>query len=65
MTDSHTVEEYRCTNFNNLQLLTREENRTKGDYYVAAKYALTAASIAIEKLVLGWKALYGGVSESV
>ncbi|KAJ1465633.1 hypothetical protein T484DRAFT_1757273 [Baffinella frigidus] len=52
------VEEHRCMNFNNLQLLPGPENRTKGNYYNAAEYALTEASIAIEKLVPGWICMY-------
>ncbi|KAJ1464279.1 hypothetical protein T484DRAFT_1758217 [Baffinella frigidus] len=48
------VEEHRCMNFNNLQLLPGPENRAKGNYYNAAEYAITDASIAIEKLVPGW-----------
>jgi hypothetical protein len=52
------VEQHRCWNFNNLQLLTGAENRAKGGYYNAAEYALTDASIAIEKLVPGWICMY-------
>ncbi|KAJ1464052.1 hypothetical protein T484DRAFT_1758386 [Baffinella frigidus] len=52
------VEEHRCMNFNNLQLLPGPENRAKGNYYNAAEYALTEASIAIEKLVPGWICMY-------
>ncbi|KAJ1463785.1 hypothetical protein T484DRAFT_1758581 [Baffinella frigidus] len=52
------VEQHRCMNFNNLQLLPGAENRAKGNYYNAAEYALTDASIAIEKLVPGWICMY-------
>ena len=52
------VEEHRCMNFNNLQLLPGPENRAKGNYYNAAEYAITDASIAIEKLVPGWICMY-------
>ncbi|KAJ1463691.1 hypothetical protein T484DRAFT_1758646 [Baffinella frigidus] len=52
------VEQHRCMNFNNLQLLPKPENEAKGAYYDAAEYALTDASIAIEKLVPGWICMY-------
>ncbi|KAJ1464489.1 hypothetical protein T484DRAFT_1758056 [Baffinella frigidus] len=52
------VEQHRCMNFNNLQLLPEKENRAKWDDYTAAEYALTDASIAIEKLVPGWICMY-------
>ncbi|KAJ1484107.1 hypothetical protein T484DRAFT_3634438 [Baffinella frigidus] len=58
------VDEHRCMNFNNLQLLPWKENNTKRAFYDPVAYALTEASKAIEKLVSGWTALYLGV-ESV
>jgi hypothetical protein len=56
-----SVEQHRCWNFNNLQLLTKEDNRKKSASYDAAAYALTDASKAIEKLVPGWIAKYNGM----
>jgi uncharacterized Zn-finger protein len=58
------VEQHRCMNINNLQLLTGPENLAKSDVYDPVAYALTDASKAIEKLVPTWMALYHGV-ESV
>ncbi|KAJ1465006.1 hypothetical protein T484DRAFT_1866882 [Baffinella frigidus] len=55
---SDPIEEHRCMNFNNLQLLTGPENIAKGDDYNVVEYALTEASKAIEKLVPGWVAMY-------
>jgi hypothetical protein len=54
------VEQHRCMNFNNLQLLPSAENNAKGGFYDAVAYAQTEASKAIEKLVPGWVAKYRG-----
>jgi hypothetical protein len=54
------VEQHRCMNFNNLQLLPSAENNAKGGFYDAVEYAQTEASKAIEKLVPGWVAKYRG-----
>jgi hypothetical protein len=55
------IEQHRCMNFNNLQLLPAAENRgVKRDFYDAVAYAQTEASKAIEKLVPGWVAKYRG-----
>jgi hypothetical protein len=63
--NANSIEQHRCMNFNNLQLLPGDENRRKGGDYDVAKYELTDASKAIEKLVPGWVAHYRDAVGSV
>ena len=53
------VEQRACTNFNNLQLLTKIENIRKGDKYDAAAYAASAPGKAIAILRKGWEVEFG------
>ena len=53
------IEQHRCCNFNNLQLMPKHENRhVKRTTYIAAEYEKTDSYKAIERLVPGWVAMY-------
>ena len=53
------IEQHRCMNFNNLQLLPKHENRNvKRATYIPAEYEQTDAYKAIELLVPEWVELY-------
>jgi hypothetical protein len=49
------IQQRECMNFNNLQLMTREDNLAKGDYYNAEEYANSDAGKAVAKLRVGWE----------
>ena len=57
------VQQHECLGFNNLQLLTREDNNAKSDYYDAEEYAKTPGAIAIAILRIGWEAKFASNSE--
>jgi hypothetical protein len=44
-----------CMNWNNLQLMLRKDNQSKGGKYDAEKYAASKAGKAIAKLRVGWE----------
>ena len=53
------IEQHRCMNFNNLQLMPKHQNRhVKRDTYIPAKYEKTDAYKAIELLVPSWVEMY-------
>ena len=58
---SDPLEQHRCMNFNNLQLLTGPENLAKRGFYDAVAYAQSDAGKAIEKLVPTWNEMYYGI----
>ena len=53
------IQQHRCMNFNNLQLMTKHQNRhVKRDTYIPAEYEQTDAYKAIELLVPSWVEMY-------
>jgi hypothetical protein len=55
---------YKCNNYNNLQLLTVDENAAKSDSFTAAEaaaYVVSIGGMAIAELLQGW--IDGGVCQ--
>jgi uncharacterized Zn-finger protein len=48
------IEQRKCMNFNNLQLMPAKENHHKSDYYDASAYAQTPSGKAVALLSVGW-----------
>ena len=49
------IQQRECNNFNNLQLMPKGENNSKGSYYNAEEYAKSTAGKAIALLIPGWE----------
>jgi hypothetical protein len=52
---NNPIQQRRCFNYHNLQLLKGEENLRKSNNYDPVAYAQTAGAKAIELLSEGWK----------